>query len=175
MSESFNYIAFGYQGYVEGAVGTIGMSRGRMFEYTPTDIEKRLEDLGPTSIEYLEKLPTFLCSEISDLGGAASMVVKYGSIESTTAGKKDVSTTFKTLMDFGNVEFANVEQARELFGADRLQLYRTHWARLIGMSQRSAAAALRCRRHPAAYRRRSSCGERCGVTSWFPFADFPGR
>jgi hypothetical protein len=128
MSESFNYIAFGNRDYVEGVVDTIEMSRGRMFEYTPTDIEKRLENLGPTSIAFLEKLPTFLCSEISSSAGATSMVVKYGRIANTTPGRKEVSTTFKILIDFGYVEFADVEQARNLFGADGLQLYRTHWA-----------------------------------------------
>jgi hypothetical protein len=128
MSESFNYISFGSRDYVEGAVDIIEMSRGRMFEYTPTDIEKRLEDLGPTSIAFLEKLPTFLCSEIGRSASAASMVVKYGRIENTTPGRKEVSTTFKTLIDFGDVEFADVEQARDLFGADGFQLYRTHWA-----------------------------------------------
>lgn len=128
MLESFNYIAFGNRDYVEGDVGTIKMSRGRMFEYTPTDIEKRLEDLGPTSIAFLEKLPTFLCSEISVSAGTASMAVKYGRIENTRAGSREVSTTFKALIDFGDVQFADVAKARELFGADDFQLYRTHWA-----------------------------------------------
>jgi hypothetical protein len=135
MSESFNYIAFGNREYVEGMVGVIEMSRGRMFEYTPTDVEKRLEDLGPTSIAFLEKLPTFLCSEISRSGGAASMAIKYGRIEGTTPGRKEVSTTFNTLIDFGDVEFVDVEQARELFGADGFQLYRTHWAVRNGNAQ----------------------------------------
>jgi hypothetical protein len=59
MAENFNYIAFGNREYVEGAVDVIAMSRGRMFEHTPTDIEKRLETLAPDSIAFLEKLPTF--------------------------------------------------------------------------------------------------------------------
>lgn len=128
MAENFNYIAFGNRAYVEGVVGTLEMSRGRMFEYTPTDIEKRLEDLSPTSIRFLEKLPTFLCSEINRSGGAVSMMIKYGRIENTTPGRKEVSTTFRTLVDFGDVDFSSVEEAQELFGADGFQLYRTHWA-----------------------------------------------
>lgn len=128
MSESFNYIAFGNRDYVEGAVDVIEMSRGRMFEYTPTDLEKRLDDLQTTSIAFLEKLPTFLCSEISYPSVSPSMVIKYGLIGKTTADGKIVSTTFKTLADFGEVEFDNAEQARDLFGADKSQLYRTHWA-----------------------------------------------
>ncbi len=128
MSESFNYIAFGDRGYVEGAVDIIEMDRGRMFEYTPTDIEKRLEDLAPSSVAFLEKLPTFLCSEIGRKDGAASMVVKYGRIENTAPSRKEVSTRFKTLIDFGDVKFANIDGARDLFGADGFQLYRTHWA-----------------------------------------------
>jgi hypothetical protein len=135
MSENFNYIAFGNRGYVEGAVDTIEMDRGRMFEYTPTDIEKRLEDLDLSSIAFLEKLPTFLCSEISREGNVASMLVKYGRIENTTPGRKEVSAKFKTLIDFGNVEFADVNGARDLFGADGFQLYRTHWAVKEGDAQ----------------------------------------
>jgi hypothetical protein len=88
MSENFNYIAFGNRDRVEGAVDIIEMDRGRMFEYTPTDIEKRLENLDPTSIAFLEKLPTFLCSEISRWDGVASMVVKYGRIENTMPDRK---------------------------------------------------------------------------------------
>jgi FRG domain len=128
MSECFNYISFGNKEYVEGVGDIIGMNRGRMFEYTPTDIEKRLEQLGPTSINFLEQLPTFLCSEIDSSGGAASMIVKYGRVEKTTSSRKEVSTTFKIRIDFGEVNFLNVEQARNLFGADKFQLYRTHWA-----------------------------------------------
>lgn len=128
MSESFNFIAFGSREYLEEEGGSIEMNRGRMFEYTPTDIEKRLEDLGPTSIAFIEKLPSFLCSEISRSAGISSMLVKYGRIEGTSADRKEVSTTFKTLIDFGDVEFVDLEQAREVFQADGLQLYRTHWA-----------------------------------------------
>lgn len=128
MTDTFNYIAFGNREHVEGTVGSIEMSRGRMFEYTPTDIEKRLEELGPTSIAFLEKLPTFLCSEISRSGGTASMLVKYGRIEGTTPSRKEVSTTFITLIDFDEVEFTDLDQAQAVFGADGFQLHRTHWA-----------------------------------------------
>jgi hypothetical protein len=135
VSKNFNYIAFGNPGYVEGVVESIEMSRGRMFEYTPRDIEKRLEELGPTAIAFLEKLPTFICSEIDRSGGAASMLIKYGRIENITLGQREVSATFKTLIDFGNVEFNDVEHARELLGADGFQLYRTHWAVRNGDAQ----------------------------------------
>jgi hypothetical protein len=126
VSKNFNYIAFGNSDYVEAAV--IEMPRGRMFEYTPTDIGKRLENLGPKSIAFLEKLPTFLCSEIDRSGDAPSMVIKYGLIENTRPDRKEVATTFRTLTDFGEVKFASVEQARDIFEADGFQLYRTHWA-----------------------------------------------
>lgn len=128
MSENFNYIAFGNREYVEGDVDHIGMNRGRMFEYTPTDIAKGLEDFDATSIAFLEKLPTFLCSEIGRANGGASMVVRYGRIFDTKAGRREVTTRFETLVDFGEVEFDSVDQALELFGADAFQLYRTHWA-----------------------------------------------
>lgn len=36
------------------------MGRGRMFEYTPTDIQQRLAKLDSTATDYLEALPTFV-------------------------------------------------------------------------------------------------------------------
>lgn len=128
MPKNFNYISFGNWGYLDGEPAEISMNRGRMFEYTPTDIEKRLEDLGPTSIEFIEKLPTFLCGEISRSKNSCLMPIKYGRIEGTAVDKKEVATKFHSAIDFGEVEFADVEQAREVFGADGFQLYRTHWA-----------------------------------------------
>jgi hypothetical protein len=128
MSENFNYIAFGNRGLVEGAVDHIEMNRGRMFEYTPTDIAKALEDLDATAIEFLEKLPTFLCSEIERAKGSASMVVRYGRIKGIQADRREVTATFESLIDFGEIEFAGLDQALELFGADGFQLFRTHWA-----------------------------------------------
>ncbi|WP_234834357.1 FRG domain-containing protein [Sinorhizobium meliloti] len=128
MPENFNYIAFGNRDYVQGEVGHIGMNRGRMFEYTPTEVARGLEELDVTSIAFLEKLPTFLCSEISRETGGASMVVRYGRISDVEAGRKEVTTRFETLIDFGEVEFDSVDQARELFAADGFQLFRTHWA-----------------------------------------------
>lgn len=128
MSNSFNYIAFGNWDLVQGQVDKLEMPRGRMFEHTPTDIEKRLEDLGPTSIEYLEKLPTFLCSEISSSRQGASMLIKLGKISGIEVGRKEVATDFETSIDFGEVTFPDVESARQIFGSDGFQLYRTHWS-----------------------------------------------
>ncbi|MCP3390277.1 FRG domain-containing protein [Bradyrhizobium sp. CCGB12] len=139
MSENFNYIAFGDKEYVKEIVGVIQMGRGRMFEYTPIDIERRLETLDSKSIAFLEKLPTFLCSEIDRSGALPSMVIKYGQIGSTRLDRKEVSTTFKTLVDFGNVEFSSVDQARDIFDADGFQLYRTHWAVRNGNAQQILA------------------------------------
>ncbi|MHB9835124.1 FRG domain-containing protein [Paraburkholderia terrae] len=126
--ESFNYISFGNWEYIEGNVDRIVMGRGRMFEYTPSDTEKRLENLDSTAIAFLEKLPTFLCSETKLNENTVSMLIKYGRISGTTPGPKEVSTTFETLIDFGEVEFDNIKEAGEVFGADRFQLHRTHWA-----------------------------------------------
>jgi hypothetical protein len=128
MTEIFNYISFGNWEYVKGNVDDITMGRGRMFEYTPSDTEKRLESFDSTAIAFLEKLPTFLCSEIKSTGDAVSMLIKYGRISDTTLGRKEVSTTFETLIDFGEVGFDHIETAGSVFGADRFQLYRTHWA-----------------------------------------------
>ncbi len=128
MSENFNYIAFGAREMVENPDGLIGMTRGRMFEYTPSDIAKRLENLDTSSILFLESIPTFICTEIERTKGSASMLIKYGRIENTKVDQKDVSTSFTTIIDFGNVAFPDIEAARQLFDASGFQLYRTHWA-----------------------------------------------
>ncbi|MGA8172912.1 MAG: FRG domain-containing protein [Methylocystis sp.] len=127
MSENFNFIAFGNRDYVETASNGFEMSRGRMFEYTPIDIGKRLENLEATSLEFLEKLPTFLCSEVYRSAGGVSMLVKYGRVQAIKPGRKEVSAIFKTLIDLGDVEFTDPDHARTVFKADGFQLYRTHW------------------------------------------------
>lgn len=128
MAESFNYISFGNWEHVEGTVDVVSMGRGRMFEYTPSDTEKRLESLDNTAIAFLEKLPTFLCSEINSSGDAVSMLIRYGRVFDIKSKRREVSARFENLIDFGEVEFQDFEAARTVFGADRFQLYRTHWA-----------------------------------------------
>ncbi|WP_315776830.1 MULTISPECIES: FRG domain-containing protein [unclassified Bradyrhizobium] len=127
MSEYFNYIAFSDREYVEQA-SEIEMGRGRIFEYTPADIAERLKELNDSSIAFLEKLPTFLCSEIDASRSSASMVIKYGWIDKTIVGSKAVVTVFRAVIDFGEVTFSGLHQALDIFGADRFELYRTHWA-----------------------------------------------
>lgn len=127
MAHNFNYISIGNRDYVEN-VNAIDMSRGRMFEYTPTELAKGLEDLGQASLEFLEKLPTFLCSEIDRSKENPSMIVRYGRVSHVTVDKKEVTADFEQIIDFGEVAFESVDQATALFGADGFQLYRTHWA-----------------------------------------------
>ncbi|MFG0393018.1 FRG domain-containing protein [Pseudomonas sp. zbq_4] len=133
--QSFNYISLGNREFLAGQVNEITMGRGRMFEYTPTDIEKRLEHLDSTAIAFLEKLPTFLCSEIMQARDGVSMLIKFGRISHTTSGAKEVSTVFETVIDFGEIEFDDIKSAQMVFGADRFQLHRTHWAIREGDSQ----------------------------------------
>lgn len=128
MTEHFNYISIGNRDYLEEVVDSIAMGRGRMFEYTPPDIQKRLEPLDTAAISFIERLPTFLCSEIGWAGEQISMLVKYVRLSSIIPGRKEVTTTFETLVDFGELIFDDVDQASKVFGADRYQLYRTHWA-----------------------------------------------
>jgi hypothetical protein len=64
MAESFNYVSFGNWDYLQENSDVVTMGRGRMFEYTPSDTEKRLASLDASAAAFLEKLPTFLCSEI---------------------------------------------------------------------------------------------------------------
>lgn len=139
MSENFNYIAFGNPDYVEGTED-IGMGRGRMFEYTPTEIAKGLESFDENTIQFLEKLPTFFCTEIARGDGGASMVIRYGRIARTKAGRREITTQFEPLIEFGEVKFDDVEQATALFGFDAFQLYRTHWAVRKGDIQAILAA-----------------------------------
>lgn len=145
MAESFNYISFGNWEKVEGNVDVVTMLRGRVFEYTPSDTEKRLESLDVDATAFLETLPTFLCSEIKPAGNAVSMLIKYGRISNIKSGRKEVSMTFETLVDFGEVTFDNLETAGSVFGADRFQLYRTHWAVREGDAQEVLSRLANCK------------------------------
>lgn len=127
MADHFNYIAYGNEAYLGTENLEYEMSRSRMFEYTPVDLEKRLENLQSAAIEFIDRLPTFVCSEISK-GKTTSMIVRFGTISSTRANEKEVTTTFDPLVEFGEVVFGSVDEAKRLFGADGFQLYRTHWA-----------------------------------------------
>lgn len=137
MSDNFNYIAFGNPDYVAGDIDTVEMNRVRMFEYTPADIENRLGDLGADALAFLDKLPTFLCSEIARKGRGEgfSMFVKYGRIDGADADRREVSAQFETIIDFEEINFADLDEARDLFGADAYQLFRTHWAVREGDAQ----------------------------------------
>ncbi|MBP0615921.1 FRG domain-containing protein [Jiella sp. KSK16Y-1] len=106
-----------------------------MFEYTPADTEKRLESLDQKSVAFLETLPTFLCSEISTDRDGSSMLIKYGRISDITSDRREVSAIFELQIDFGEVRFDDIELAGSVFGADRFQLYRTHWAVREGDAQ----------------------------------------
>ncbi len=135
MPNHFNYISIGDAAYVAQADGDIGMSRGRMFEYTPTELEKRLEALEEASMAFLEALPTFLCSEAYSSDDGVAMTVKYGRVSDIAPGRKEVAATFRPIIDFGEVAFENMEAARAVFDADSFQLYRTHWAVRDGDAQ----------------------------------------
>lgn len=127
MAKNFNYISFGNIDLVHEAT-QVGMSRGRMFEYTPTDLANGLEDLGGEALEFLVTLPTFLCSEVSRANGSATMHVRFGRLRNVQADRKEVVADFEPIVEFGEVTFANVDDATEAFRADGFQLYRTHWA-----------------------------------------------
>lgn len=128
MPDHFNYIPFGNPAYVAGVDGLLEMSRGRMFEYTPTVLEKRLEGLDPRSLAFLESLPTFLCSEASRTEDGVTMVVRFGRVSNIALRGREVSATFQPLVEFGEVAFDDLEAARAVFEVDSFELYRTHWA-----------------------------------------------
>lgn len=135
MSETFNYIAFGNRAYIKGDEAGTGMRRGRILEYTPTEIEKRLAALDERASTYLESLPTFLASEISASGQGYSMLVKYGKVANLSVDRSSVHADFLGSADFGEIGFDNIEDAQSLFGADRYELYRTHSAVRKGDAQ----------------------------------------
>lgn len=145
MAENFNYISFGNWEKVEGNVDVVTMLRGRMFEYTPSDTEKRLENLDVDATAFLEELPTFLCSEIKPAGNAVSMLIKYGRVSNIISERREVSMTFETQIDFGEVTFDNMDTAGSVFGADYFQLYRTHWAVREGDAQEVLSRLANCK------------------------------
>lgn len=128
MSSSFNYISLWDVDKIDERRDTVEMSRGRMFEYTSKDIADRLSSLNSASLEFIEKLPTFVCSEINLRRSPAVMSVKFGKISNIKVNSREVSANFETQIDFGDVVFSSVDEAKEVFGADNLQLFRTHWA-----------------------------------------------
>lgn len=128
MRDNFNYISFGNWDRVQGDGRDITMNRGRMFEYTPADTEKRLEVLDSSAIAFLEGLPTFLCSEIEQAAGSVSMIIKFGKIRNIVSHSKEVSAEFDPIIDLGEVSFEDIDTIRSVFGVDQFQLYRTHWA-----------------------------------------------
>jgi len=128
MVENFNYIAFGNRSWLADDVASLEMGKGRMFEHTPTDVEPRLVAMDVPAIAFLEKLPTFLCSEIDTRPANPTVLIRFGRIQNTRVDKKIVRTDFVTEVNFGEVAFSSVEAARDAFGLSNLQLYRTHWA-----------------------------------------------
>jgi hypothetical protein len=126
--KNFNYISIGNWRIFDNEVKDTSMWRGRMFEYTPSDIEKRLEGLNTAAVSFLKTLPTFLCSEIDETRDSVSMFIRFGRISKISPSGKDVSLTFEQQIDFGEVTFDNFEAAQSIFEVDRFQLYRTHWA-----------------------------------------------
>lgn len=128
MLENFNYISFGNRSWLAEDDTLIEMGRGRMFEHTPTDTEQRLVGLDGPALAFLEKLPTFLCSEIDTGPEQPTMLVRFGHLRQIRADKKVVAAQFSTAVNFGEVQFPSVEAARKAFGIVNFQLYRTHWA-----------------------------------------------
>ena len=128
MTGAFNYISFGNRDAIPEDDGRISMSRRRMFEYTPDPIAAALQGLTESALTYLERLPTFLCSEIDRRDGGAFLRVKYGRVSDVTLDNGDVAAVFNQEIDFGNVAFPDPDAAREVLQAGSYQLYRTHWA-----------------------------------------------
>lgn len=128
MADYFNYISFGAREAVEVPDGRISLSRRRLFEYTPDHIREPLAGLGREALDFIAAQPTFLCSEVTRDGRRASILVKYGRLSEVALHSDDLAAVFETELDFGELWFDDVDAAREVFGADPFQLFRTHWA-----------------------------------------------
>ena len=129
-SQIFNYLSFHNREKLKRQGVRVAMERGRIFEYTPTDLKKRFERLTKAATTVLKDLPTFLCSEIEQIENGYSMLIRYGRITHVKVRPMDqeVTIVFQTEHDFGDVPFKDVETANSILKADQLQLYRTHWA-----------------------------------------------
>lgn len=125
----FNYISFYKKEKISGETSNLSMSLDRILEYTPKDISNRLSGLDSSSLDFMESLPTFLCSEIDNAG---AMVVKYGIIRKLTKRSSDLEFSFSTLIDFGTVNFESAHDAAKALGIHSYQPYRTHWAVMLG-------------------------------------------
>ncbi|NOC46362.1 FRG domain-containing protein [Ruegeria sp. HKCCD7559] len=99
-----------------------------MFEYTPKDVSDALTELEQGSIRYLERIPTFLCSEVDYANGEPNMLVKFGRVKNIEVTEKQISAEFDTALDFGEISFNHVAEIHNIFGTDKFQIHRTHWA-----------------------------------------------
>lgn len=128
MARLFNYISFGNRDNLAGQNPKFSLSIGRMFEYTPKDVSDALTELEQGSIRYLERIPAFLCSEVYYDDEHPKMLVKFGRVKITQVSEKQISAELDTLLDFGEILFDNESEINTVFGTDKSQIYRTHWA-----------------------------------------------
>ncbi|MDG1406614.1 MAG: FRG domain-containing protein [Octadecabacter sp.] len=128
MARLFNYISIGNRDLLVDENPMLSLSIGRVFEYTPKEVSDALTELEHGSISYLEKLPAFLCSEVDYVDGSPTMLVKFGRATNIAATEKQVSADFDTILDLGEVLFDTVGEINDVFGTDKFQIHRTHWA-----------------------------------------------
>lgn len=126
--EHFNYISIGFADFFKSIPTNIEMHRGRVFEYTPTDIEKSLENLQSDAKSYLCSLPTFLCSELDYENGDNKIIVIYGKVSNIEFDGIKVTAQFNCLLNIGSLFFNDPADLNNTFNTVRLQSYRTHWA-----------------------------------------------
>lgn len=56
------------------------------------------------------------------------MHVRFGRLKNVRAEQKEVVADFEPIVEFGEVAFADANDATKVFQADSFQIYRTHWA-----------------------------------------------
>jgi hypothetical protein len=125
----FNYISrYGFTGVQEGT-DPERISADRVLEYTRSDLVEKLAKLDSRALQFLESIPTFLVSEIDDDN---RIVIQFGHLSEISKTGRDIEFKFQLDVDFGTVEFFGAKEVAQIFGVNRFQPHRTHWAVAAG-------------------------------------------
>jgi hypothetical protein len=105
----------------------------RLFEYTPKDIEAKLQSLDAAAQEEICSLPTIFASELMWDGDADHdyMTVRLGRVIGMAKGARTIEYDFVLEEDLGRIVVKDKQERKELadqLGIPNWELNRTHWA-----------------------------------------------
>lgn len=99
------------------------LSRSRIFEYTPSDIATRYNDLDDEAIKELKGLPTLFMIE----GEARPTKIGYiNNIRRLTNG--EIAIDFEIDPYLSEIESGKIKEIQSKLDLDNFEFYRTHWA-----------------------------------------------